>query len=350
MKHQTIGSYMVEKVSFTSGFDYIRIILSISVLAWHSYPFTQGNAAANEIANSWVGNFTYFILPMFFALSGFLVTASLERTSSIPKFLWLRAIRLFPALTVEVVLSALVLGPLLTTLPLADYFSDPKFRTYFLNCIGYIHYELPGLFASNPYENIVNVSLWTVPFELECYLAITFFALIRLTRYPKLFLALFFVAITGKSAISLLTSTASAAPSHIGGRQLVLFFLAGILLYLNRSIIPRSGILALVSLAIGFIFLHNSNLVYMAALPIAYITVWLGLLTPPKIPVIMSGDYSYGIYLYAGPVQQTLVNSTEIGKTYIGNVLLSLLFVSLFAAFSWHFIEKPTLKLKKAFK
>ncbi len=136
------------------------------------------------------------------------------------------------------------------------------------------------------------------------------------------------------------------ASSHIGGRQLILFFLAGIIVNLIRDRLPLNGLTAIVCAITGFILLRNEHFLYLAPLPIAYITVWLGMLRPPRIPVIMGGDYSYGIYLYAAPVQQTVAYMSDTGKTYLGNLFLSLFFVSLFAAFSWHAIEKPTLKLK----
>jgi hypothetical protein len=95
-----------------------------------------------------------------------------------PRFLTLRAVRIFPALFCEVTISALILGPMLTTFSLQKYFSDLKFYTYFLNVIGRIHYYLPGLFLDNPFPQNVNNQLWTIPFELECYIAITILALL----------------------------------------------------------------------------------------------------------------------------------------------------------------------------
>lgn len=346
---RTLGQYMADIKGFTSGFDYLRFILAIAVLTWHSYPFTQGNDAANEVASGWVSNLTFLMLPMFFALSGFLVSSSLQRTSSMGKFLGLRAIRILPALFVEVLLSALILGPLLTTIPLSEYFTSSIFHSYFFNIIGYIHYELPGVFLTNPYPNVVNGSLWTVPFELECYLALTILSLTGFTRRPKIFLAIFLAVTITKSLSTFYFGAAPMALSHIGGRQLILFFLAGIIINLVRDQLPFNGIIAIMCAITGLALLRNEHLLYLAPLPIAYLTVWLGMLRPPRIPVIMGGDYSYGIYLYAAPVQQTVAYMSDTGKTYLGNLFLSLFFVSLFAAFSWHAIEKPTLKLKKYF-
>jgi peptidoglycan/LPS O-acetylase OafA/YrhL len=97
-------------------------------------------------------------------------------------FLGLRAIRIFPALFVEVILSALILGPLVTTLPPQLYFSDPLFFNYLLNAIGDVHFLLPGVFADNPWPRVVNGQLWTIPYELYCYCAISIIALIGLKR------------------------------------------------------------------------------------------------------------------------------------------------------------------------
>ena len=96
-----------------------------------------------------------------------------------------RGLRIVPALAVEITLSALLLGPLLTTESMAQYFSDPKFFKYFLNVLGLIHYQLPGVFLQNPYPDVVNGSLWSVPYELECYAGLTILSIIALAKNKK---------------------------------------------------------------------------------------------------------------------------------------------------------------------
>src|SRR5258708_3061988 len=111
----TIGRRILESTGNTSGFDYLRLILAFSVLGWHTIPLCYGKEFAAQVLAGPIGNLVRLVLPMFFALSGFLVAASLERSSSLRVFLGLRGLRILPALTVEVLLSALILGPLLTT-------------------------------------------------------------------------------------------------------------------------------------------------------------------------------------------------------------------------------------------
>ena len=69
----------------------------------------------------------------------------------------------------EVFLSAFVLGAIYTTLPLADYFTSPHFFRYFGNMFGFITYKLPGVFTDNRIPGIVNLNLWTLPAEFDCY-------------------------------------------------------------------------------------------------------------------------------------------------------------------------------------
>ena len=113
------------------------------------------------------------VLLMFFAVSGYLVTGSAIRTKSVSIFLLFRAFRIAPALIMEVTLSAMILGPWLTEMTLAEYFRDPLFFRYFLNVLGGVQFYLPGLFAQNPIPGIVNVNLWTLAPEFFCYAFMT---------------------------------------------------------------------------------------------------------------------------------------------------------------------------------
>ena len=115
---------------------------------------------------------TLSYLPMFFALSGFLVTGSALRTGRLIPFLGLRVLRLLPALLVEVTLSAIILGATFTQLPLSEYYASPMFWSYFLNIVGDIHLFLPEVFNNNN-TDIVNSNLWTLPWELQCYIVMS---------------------------------------------------------------------------------------------------------------------------------------------------------------------------------
>lgn len=144
-----------------AGFDYMRISLAAAIICVHGANVTLGLDRAMEIVSHF-RMVNAMLLALFFALSGFLVTASLLRCKSLISFIGLRVLRIVPALVVETTLSAIILGPIFTEMPLTQYFVDSKFHVYFLNIVGDIHFELPGAFLHNPVPDMVNAQLWTV--------------------------------------------------------------------------------------------------------------------------------------------------------------------------------------------
>lgn len=337
-----------ETAGVTSGWDYMRLSLAIGVMLAHSVTIAGGKEAFLPI-NPYINKiFLSLLIPMFFCLSGFLVARSLNSVS-LPVFVGLRFLRIFPALVVEVTLSALILGTILTKFDLLTYFTSGQFYEYFQNLIGIVKFQLPGVFHENPLPKIVNGSLWTVPFELQCYIALTLLAAIGIAKYWQAMLA----ALASMTAYNLWFDTAVQMKA-IDGRMLVLYFLAGVTFYLMRKLIPLSIAIFIACVALSsWLFLsplfYEFNFYYFAPIPVAYCTVYLGLLTPPKAPIIFSGDYSYGMYLYAFPIQQTvaLALAGTGWLTWYYDFGISLIIVSCFAAFSWFAIERPILRLKK---
>ena len=147
---RTLEEALVAADGRPSGFDYMRLTLSVAVFVSHSFGTSYGESGAEAVWNGPAAALVAAILPMFFALSGFLVAGSMVRCATLVKFLGLRVIRIYPALAVEVLLSALLIGPVLTTVPLTSYFTDPVFFHYLVNVTGHISYYLPGVFADNP--------------------------------------------------------------------------------------------------------------------------------------------------------------------------------------------------------
>jgi peptidoglycan/LPS O-acetylase OafA/YrhL len=340
----SLGATLDAAAGRPSGFDYLRITLAVSVVAWHTVAALHGKGAETAF---WTGPFRpliYAILPMFFALSGFLVAGSLER-NDIVSFLTLRGMRIFPALAGEVVISALIIGPLLTVLPLADYFSNPLLYQYFLNITGWIHYYLPGVFLHMPGTTRVNIQLWTVPYEEQAYVLIAALALLTVHRRPRLFFTAIF-------AIMLLfvgrefarhTVTFDAGPN---GRMLFLAFLFGTSLYLLRKKTPHSPWLFALAAAAAWTALSFPQTTYLAMLPMAYVTVYLGLLNPGKIFLVRGADYSYGIYLYGFPMQQVVAQLFPGLRVGWFHFPVSLAATCVCAVLSWRLLESRVMAQK----
>ena len=162
MSIPTFGSMMEANRGFGPGFNFARLFLATAIIVWHAYFYTRPAEVAEA---AWVGPFGPFLkmlVPLFFALSGFLVTGSFLRLRNLKVFVAFRVLRIIPALLIEVTISAIVLGGLLTTLRPSQYFTDPEFFSYFSNIVGHVQYELPGVFK-HQYRDWVNAALWTIP-------------------------------------------------------------------------------------------------------------------------------------------------------------------------------------------
>jgi peptidoglycan/LPS O-acetylase OafA/YrhL len=226
---------------------------------------------------------------------------------------------------------------MLTNQPLGQYFRSPEFFKYFLNIVGDIHYTLPGVFAHNP-SDVVNAQLWTIPFELKCYAALTGMAIIGLYRRRALMLAATCLIIFA----TILYVTLNPVEIVDVWQLLVPTFLLSVCAYLYRDRLPWNPWLFVVSVALaGALVSLNNAFMILAAFPITYLTIWLGLLEPKRDALIRSGDYSYPLYLYSFPIQQALIAVVPWARIWWLNFILALPITFLLAAFSWHLIEKP---------
>ncbi|MCC8401287.1 acyltransferase [Paraburkholderia sp. MMS20-SJTN17] len=340
----TLGSRLADAKNRPSGFDYMRLVLAVLVVASHTINVCYGHAFTLAVWSGPARAPLALILPMFFALSGFLVAGSFERCRTIVSFCGLRVLRLLPALAVDTLIAALLIGPYFTTLPLHQYFTDPQFRAYFLNMLGDVHYALPGMFASNPWPDAINQQLWTLPFELACYVALTIASYAGMAQRPHLLLG---ASIAANVVLVVHGLRPGSVAVTVHGPMLVLCFFYGVCAYQFRDRIVWSARLCVLSGVVALICLSVHGGDYFAALPATYLTVFLGLTQPRRHRFVASGDYSYGIFLYGFPIQQTVAAMLgPAALTWYVHFPISLALTLLFAMMSWHGVEKRALKLR----
>lgn len=296
---------------------------------------------------------TYFrlmLVPMFFAVSGFLVTGSAFRANSLKIFLINRALRIVPALIAEVTLSALVLGPLLTIFTIRAYFTDIRVWDYFGNVIGRVRFQLPGLFLQNPVPTVVNANLWTLPSELYCYLIVAALLAASLLANRKTFTLIFVLVTSWLIANNVRSIIDGQAIEFLTQTLIVYCFFSGCLIFHWRDYVPYHPALFLGSMLASY-FLYHCQLVLVAPLFISYAVFYVGMTALPRVPLIQTGDYSYGVYLYGFPICQAAICVIPWlrGQGWLLFGIAAPLVLS-FAVFSWHFVEKPALALKCAMK
>ena len=181
------------------------------------------------------------------------------------------------------------------------------------------------------------------------YGMVAIFGLLRMLKVRYVVLVIFLMV----HILYIVAQSSHLILPHIGEAdklpRLVAYFLSGMTLFLFRDKIPFSYKLALLSaLAIVVLsFFHLSEL----AMPIcgSYLILYFAYSPQVKLHNFAKyGDFSYGLYIYAFPVQQLIIHVYKDGKGLNPYTLAILsFFVTLaLSALSWHLIEKPFLSLK----
>ena len=346
--YQTLGQVSQGR---ENTFDFLRFFLASLVILSHSFAmlyngtwyaydpllhWTRGQAAFGEVA-----------VDGFFLISGFLITQSWERSRGMADYAKKRVLRILPALVVVLLITVFVLGPLATSLPLASYFHSPRTWVYF-GMMGtknlHLTDTLPGVFTHNPLQYRVNGSLWTIRCEAICYLLVAVLGLLGGLRRP---------------ALVLLVSVAAVAITVAGARHLatmgdwadsfrvLIYFLWGMTFYLYRDVIPHSWALLVASLTGIFVSDLVGILPYTLPLLGAYALFYAAFRPAFGLQgFARHGDFSYGLYLYAFPIQQLLV--TYFRHSLNAYTLSGAAFViaGLCSVLSWHGVEKRWLRRK----
>ncbi|QIL81735.1 acyltransferase [Diaphorobacter sp. HDW4A] len=331
---------MERSVHQPNNFDFVRILASCMVL--YSHHFALYNLPATGIFGmyTWGG----LAVLIFFTISGYLVTQSWLSDPHIGRFFLRRFLRIWPALTLVVLASVLILGSQLTTLATTDYFNSPETWSYLRNILLDVQFSLPGVFQTNPFMASVNGSLWTIPYEVTCYILLGIVGFLGglKTRRRMLIIATLYL-------IWYVASTLIKYPGQIKAtREFVAYFLLGGALFASREVwIAHRKI-------IFFALLASSTLLAAVGYPLIatlvflpFATIAFATLSTPAIKRFgRYGDPSYGIYLFAFPIQQTIIQFTYKQLSIYESMLLALLITTVFAFASWHLLEKQFIKFK----
>jgi len=343
----------------------IRLFMSLGVLYNHS--FVLFNPGGNS---DWLNlvfkdfNSGEFAVSGFFLISGLLLSQSFHQTNGSLKFILKRIFRIFPALIACIIFTVFIVGALGTDLSLHEYYTSRGTFRYFYNIFlnnDYFFYSIPGSFENNFFPNVINGSLWTLPFELLCYISLfillsfgyylVFNSAKPLRKAILAGLALYFIFYIFSRPVLLdripkLFMGGEIEPYQQNGPlRLYLFFATGMALYFLRKYIPVNIfllgslllLLGLKNYLPGTIVAHS-----IEYLNVVYILLfWAGLERLNKFN--WKVDPSYGIYLYAWPVQQVFSRFFNL-SAYAG-LLATVPIVVALGVLSFIFIERPSLNL-----
>ena len=358
-----------------NSIGFLRLVLATSVLVAHAAPLGYGGT---NYGHSWTRNQVElggFGVYGFFVLSGFLITASGMRFS-LPRYGWHRFLRIFPGFWACLAVTAFVIAPLVALYErdtLAGFWRHPTGPFHYVvdNIFtGMQQYSISGLLSTTPYGQMTggpsafDGSLWSLIYELGCYVMVALLAWTGVLRgAPRLVViitgALYALVVADFVRQLPATNTGTYDRGLIGPLPLIgpidvstmhilfMLFLAGACLHLFKDKVPMHPAIAA---GAGVAFLGSAALggFIVIGLPAyVYLLVWIAC----KLPRMFQGvgrkrDYSYGIYIYAFPVQQViaLLGGAQWGPLVY--IVLSLAGTLVLAVPSWHLVEKPFMSAK----
>ncbi|EIK53747.1 acetyltransferase [Stutzerimonas stutzeri TS44] len=328
-----------------NNFDFLRFFAASTVVFGHS--FWLSGRGASEPVRLFTGSYdgADIAVHLFFVMSGYLIAASWLNSRSLIDFAGKRALRIFPALAVAVLFGVLVVGPLATRLPLADYWSEPQTLGYLGNIALLTQFQLPGVFVDNPFPNTVNGSLWTLPYEVMMYVSVVLLGVLGLFRRRMALLGLAMLF-----AIQFYLIPALDLQSELLRKfsRLGVFFYFGAVLYLYRQRIRWSWKIAVPLLAASLLSAGHDIWPLVHALTLPYLVIYLAHLRIPALAGFgKAGDFSYGLYIFSFPLQQLLMHWSAGSLPLLPFMLLGFSASLLAAVLSWHLIEAPALALKR---
>jgi len=334
-----------------NNYNLIRMLAAVAVLFSHSFVLATGSRNAEPLRLSLGITWGDMAVDAFFITSGLLVTASLLSRRRVIDFVWARALRIFPALWVMLLLTTLVLGAYFTAESSLDYLRAQRTWHYLVkNALLFrgIQDDLPGLFSSNPAPYAVNGSLWTLPIELSMYASLLVVWILaqlagiyRLTAFKTATLGITLAA----GGIYLFDGFYFQYENN--WPRLYFMFFSGAVLYVFRDHIRLSReAFWLLSLALGLSALERTLFFFVFNATSAYLLIYIAygfeghLRTYNKV-----GDYSYGTYIYAFPIQQAVAAAIP-GISVFALLIISGSLTLTLAVASWHALESRALRLK----
>lgn len=339
--------YLSDKTSGRdNNLNLIRAIAATAVLVSHAYPIALGPEAYQPLqvlTGYTLGTLSVYA---FFVISGFLISMSFMRSSSWLSFLIARVLRLVPGLFVSLLAVGFVLAPIVTTLSTGSYFSNLETYTFIIRnmLLLPLQYYLPGVFDNQPYTAVVG-SIWTLFYEVFCYVGVFVVGVAGLLR-SRLWMSLGFVAYLGFWFF--IEVNGAPHPRINSLQELSLPFAIGMAFFIWQDKLPLSLMGVLILSVIAWAVRETVFYELMLTLALSYGVFWVGYIPAGILRAYNQvGDYSYGIYIYAFPLQGFAVwlMGGDV-QSPLMNMAISFPLTLICSIASWHLIENPALNAK----
>ncbi|OBH37573.1 acyltransferase [Mycobacterium intracellulare] len=322
-----------------------RLVLAAEVMLWHCWPVTgrMPPAATLQLLFS-IG------VDGFFAISGFLITRSWLDDPHVRDYLTARALRILPGYYACLIVTAFAFAPLSVAIQggsVGKLVSSGGPLEYVLknSAVAYVHLDIGGTPSGIPHSGLWNGSLWSLVWEVICYLAVAGIGLAGLGQHRWVSPAILALATGLATAMPPMTFPGVWTIPQIAVRSAIMFA-AGAVLYQWREVIPARWSLVGVSVVIVLASSMLPDYRTVAAIPLAYAIIVSGALLKSS-RLRLRTDLSYGVYIYAFPTQQLLAVCGLARLQPAAFFVVAAAATLPLAAASWFLIEKPSMALKR---
>lgn len=344
---------MLKNVYIRDGHDNfftpLRLLFALMVMVGHAFMIAKRDLDA-EPTLYFDYTPSYLAVNLFFIASGFLVTKSMLYRRDKAAYSSARILRIFPALFVHVLFVMLIMGPFVTTLPLAEFFTHPDFYTQPLQVMSFYETNmvLPGALGSN-HESIASGALWTLRYEVLAYIGTGLAFALGLMRKKWMLVAQFglFAVLWPVAHLTGIYDTLSASAQAVLRFGLCYGLGAAIFAYREKL---SFNILGLPVIGLFITLFHGTVLFEpLVNVWLGYFIFWAAYLQLPKFNRLQSlSDLSYGVYIYHWCILQWFFyKMPNLNGWQLLFLAIPVTFV--LAHLSWHLVEKPTLKHKNSF-
>jgi peptidoglycan/LPS O-acetylase OafA/YrhL len=336
-----------------TGFAWLRMIGALTVVVDHSAPLTDPSRLT-VFPTSWNLSPGYIALLGFFAMSGYQISDSWRQDPSWWRFSAKRVLRLWPPLLFVLLVTALVIGPLVSTLRLTEYLSARDTWGYIVHNAGLytLQHQLPGVFVDNPWPWSVTGSIWTLSMEVTGYLLVLGFGaagLFRRAPWLTIVLMLALVTLDRRCGAGIGNTGECGSFLEVPVGSTVAFLVAfsiGMVVHAYRGRIPLSPLVAWALVGLQIV-VHTTQ---AGALTLPFMAGYGAIVLAFHWPARLEGYDSwvmgsYGLYVWAFPVQQLLIMAGV--DTQWPLTVTALLLTYLCGWLSWRYIESPTLSLRR---
>lgn len=336
----------VAVVHARNNFNLLRLLFALMVVVYHAIALP--GLGGFEHAEAWTSVGAEIGVQGFFVLSGYLVWASLERSSSLGIYAEKRARRLLPGY-VTVVLVCAIAAVLLVPAVRSDLAALGRYIGWNLSFLNFLAPSLPGVFEANRFTE-VNGALWTLKIEVMFYLVLPILAFILKIAGSGRWIVIAVIYIAAEAWRYLLPLQGGVMVEI--ARQLpgqMSFFITGIALCAWRDGLNWRSALAPVGIVLLVVSLIVPQAAPLRAAGLGIVAVWLAVGIPRLFDAARFGDLSYGLYIVHFPIIQCVIAAGLFATPAMGFAVAG--GASLTAALLlWWLVERPALRRDSAYR